>query len=100
MVYPMVMLTVSFLTVLVLVVFVMPKFMEVFREMHAEIPLSTRLMIDLGTLIRGEPWQCLCGFIATSIELGQVEQRLRLFPRQRCLPRNLDSLSERILRTG
>ncbi|MFI5386117.1 MAG: type II secretion system F family protein [Fimbriimonadales bacterium] len=64
MLYPAVMLVVSFLTVLVLVVFVMPKFMEVFQEMHADIPITTRLMINAGNLIRGEPWQCLSVFVA------------------------------------
>jgi len=62
MMYPLVMLSVSFLTILVLVVFVLPKFMEVFREMHADIPFTTKLMIDFGNLIRTEPWQCLAGF--------------------------------------
>jgi type II secretory pathway component PulF len=63
MLYPLVMLTVAFLTVLVLVVFVMPKFAGVFMKMHADIPITTRLMLDLGDLIRGKPWMCLAGFI-------------------------------------
>jgi len=63
MLYPAVMLSVSFLTILVLVVFVMPKFADVFLKMHADIPITTRLMLDLGNLIRGKPWMCLGGFI-------------------------------------
>jgi type II secretory pathway component PulF len=64
MLYPMVMLSVCALTVLVLVVFVMPKFADVFLKMHADIPFTTRLMLDFGDLLRGKPWQCLAGLIA------------------------------------
>jgi type IV pilus assembly protein PilC len=47
MLYPVVMLSISFLTVLVLVVAVMPKFADVFAQMKADIPTTTRLLIDL-----------------------------------------------------
>lgn len=67
MLYPLVMLIVSFLTVIVLVVFVMPKFAEVFSQMHAEIPFTTRMLIDLGVLIRGKPLPCLGGFIGAMV---------------------------------
>jgi len=65
MLYPMVMLCVSFVTVLVLIVFVMPKFADIFLKMHAEIPVTTRLMLDAGTLIRSKPVPCIAGFIGS-----------------------------------
>jgi type IV pilus assembly protein PilC len=67
MLYPMVMLSVSLLTALVLVVFVMPKFANVFTQMHAEMPFTTRLMIDSGTLIRSKPWFCLGGALGIGV---------------------------------
>lgn len=62
MLYPIVMLSISFLTVLVLVVFVMPKFADVFTQMHADIPITTKMLIDFGVLVRTKPWFCLGGF--------------------------------------
>lgn len=55
MLYPVVMLSISFLTVLVLVVFVMPKFADVFQSMNADVPVTTKLLIDTGIAIRGNP---------------------------------------------
>lgn len=69
MLYPMVMLGVSFLTVLVLVIFVMPKFADVFIKMHADIPITTRLLLDFGDLLRAKPWVCLGCFVGGIIGL-------------------------------
>ncbi|MBV6457205.1 MAG: putative type II secretion system protein F [Fimbriimonadaceae bacterium] len=69
MLYPMVMLSVSLLTVVVLVVFVMPKFSDVFLKMKVEIPVTTQLMLSLGDLIRGKPWLCLGSFIGIIVAL-------------------------------
>jgi len=69
MLYPMVMLTVSLLTVIVLVVFVMPKFSDVFLKMKVEIPITTQLMLSLGDLIRGKPWLCLGSFVGLIVAL-------------------------------
>jgi len=74
MMYPMVMLSVSLATILVLVVFVLPKFMDVFRAMKADIPLTTKLMIDLGNLIRTQPWVCL-GVTIGLVVLGRFALR-------------------------
>jgi len=69
MLYPMVMLSVSLLTVLVLVVFVMPKFSDVFLKMKVEIPVTTQLMLSLGDLVRGKPWLCLGTFVGSIFAL-------------------------------
>lgn len=55
MMYPMVMLTISAITVLVLVVFVMPRFASIFFKMGVDIPAPTRLMLSTGETLRSHP---------------------------------------------
>ncbi len=64
MMYPMVMAAVSALTVIIMVVFVMPRFAEIFVKMQAEIPWTTRALMSLGDLIRNNPWYTLAGLVA------------------------------------
>jgi type IV pilus assembly protein PilC len=70
MLYPMVMLSVSFLTIIVLVVFVMPRFSEIFDKMGADIPATTKAMLALGQFLRGQPFVaigCLVGALAVTV---------------------------------
>lgn len=55
MMYPSVMLGVSIVTILVLIVFVMPKFGQVFSQMKSKLPLTTTVMLQAGTTIRENP---------------------------------------------
>lgn len=55
MMYPSVMLSVSVITILVLIVFVMPRFGQVFSQMKSKIPVTTQLMLDGGNYIRSNP---------------------------------------------
>ncbi|HTK16875.1 MAG TPA: type II secretion system F family protein [Acidimicrobiia bacterium] len=48
MVYPMVILATSILTVVILAVWVMPKFVVFFKNLQAKLPLPTRLLINLS----------------------------------------------------
>ena len=66
MLYPAVMLSVALLTVTVLVVFVMPKFADIFLKMKADVPASTRAMLAFGDFVRGHPLGVV-GLIATLI---------------------------------
>jgi type IV pilus assembly protein PilC len=63
MLYPMVMLSVSFLTIIVLVVFVMPRFSEIFDKMGADIPVTTKAMLALGQFLRGQPFVAIGGLV-------------------------------------
>ena len=63
MLYPAVMLSVALMTVAVLVVFVMPKFADIFLKMKAEVPASTRAMLSMGDFVRGHPLGAL-GLVA------------------------------------
>ena len=53
MMYPSVMLGVSIVTILVLIVFVMPKSGQVFSQMKSKLPLTTTVMLQAGTFEDG-----------------------------------------------
>lgn len=55
MMYPMVMLSVSFLTVGILIVFVMPRFGAIFTKMKTDLPVTTKLLLSMGTFVRSNP---------------------------------------------
>lgn len=55
MMYPCVMLGVSIMTVLILIIFVMPRFGQVFSQMKAKLPLTTTLLMSAGNSIRSNP---------------------------------------------
>jgi type II secretory pathway component PulF len=57
MLYPLIMLGVSMITVFVLIVFVMPRFGTILSKMKTELPATTRAMLALGDGIRSHPLQ-------------------------------------------
>lgn len=63
MLYPAVMGGVSVITIFILIVFVMPKFAEIFTKMKADVPLTTQYMLLAGNTIRSNPYPVLIGFV-------------------------------------
>lgn len=64
MLYPTMMLVVCGVVVLAMIVFVLPRFGEVFTKMHAEIPPLTRFMLNAGSALNAHPigWTIFCIF--------------------------------------
>lgn len=76
MMYPTVMLGVSSSTILVLIIFVMPRFATVFSQMKAKLPLTTEIMLKSGDIIRKQPLVSagiLISLIVGSIVLFRME---------------------------
>jgi type IV pilus assembly protein PilC len=69
MMYPMVMLGVSILTILILVIVVMPKFANVFSQMKADLPATTKLMLSFGNFVRGNP---VMGVVGAAVTVGVI----------------------------
>lgn len=67
--YPMVMLSISGITVFILIVFVMPRFASIFLKMGVEVPATTQFMLTVGDGIRNHPLTVLGGIIASIIGL-------------------------------
>ena len=68
MVYPMVIFVTSILTVVILAVWVMPKFVVFFKNLQAKLPLPTRLLIDVSEIVADVlvrvGRRCSLGFVA------------------------------------
>jgi general secretion pathway protein F len=58
-VYPMILLVVAGLSVILLLVFVVPQFTVLFEDMGAALPLSTRIVVGAGELVRNWWWMLL-----------------------------------------
>jgi len=48
MIYPAVILTLAIAVCTILITFVLPNFVSIFREFHAKLPLPTQILLDLG----------------------------------------------------
>lgn len=60
MIYPGIVFGMSIVTVVVLMVFVLPRFKTFFAEFHAKLPLPTRILMTVGDFI-GTWWYALLG---------------------------------------
>lgn len=58
-IYPLLLLTVAGISVAVLLMFVVPQFQQMFDDMGRALPLSTRVVIGIGDLLRGYWWLIL-----------------------------------------
>jgi type IV pilus assembly protein PilC len=68
MIYPAIILTLAVVVCGVLVVVVLPNFVSLFREFHAELPLPTRVLISLGAF--AQVWRLQIVIAAALIVLG------------------------------
>ncbi len=68
-IYPSILLSVGFLSLLVILGFVVPKFAGIFADMGQEIPLSTQILLDISNFLRVWWWLLLSGSIIMFIFL-------------------------------
>jgi len=74
-VYPAILFVVAALSVILLLIFVVPKFTVLFSDVGATLPLSTRIVIGLGDLFRDYWWAMLAGVAAVAAALEQWLRR-------------------------
>jgi type II secretory pathway component PulF len=72
MLYPIVMASISAITVLVLILFVMPRFAMVFDKIGADIPATTKFMLAAGNAFRDYPMQSAIGSIVTIVAVWLI----------------------------
>jgi len=77
MIYPGVVLVLSFAVITVLVVFVLPAFVHLFQEFNAELPLTTRILLNVGTFFEAYRWQVMIGLAAAIIGVTAFLQTLQ-----------------------
>ncbi len=68
-IYPIILLSVGFLSLFVILGFVVPKFAGIFADLGQELPLSTRILLEVSNFFRSWWWfDCvLVGFIFWSL---------------------------------
>ena len=67
MVYPAVILILAVAVCTVLIVFVLPNFVSIFHEFHAELPLPTRIMLGVGLFAQTWRLQIILGLFITIV---------------------------------
>ena len=66
-IYPIVILCVSIITVIVLSVFVLPRFKVFFQSFKATLPLPTRMLIGLTDFLTAYWWALVLGFVVVVV---------------------------------
>ncbi|HUO52170.1 MAG TPA: type II secretion system F family protein [Gemmatimonadaceae bacterium] len=64
MIYPVVIMSVAFIAIVVLLIFVIPVFQNMFASVNMSLPLPTRVVIALSELVKGYWWAFLAGGFA------------------------------------
>lgn len=70
-IYPAVIAVMSVVTVVVLAVYVLPKFKDFFESLDAELPLPTRMLLALTNFL-GDYWWALAGGAALIVLIGWI----------------------------
>jgi general secretion pathway protein F len=74
MAYPIIMCIIGILALMLLVTFVVPKFVEVFNEMEHALPLPTLIVIGASKMLKSFWWAIMIIFIAIIYGLGQFKK--------------------------
>jgi general secretion pathway protein F len=68
MIYPSILVVVSFLSVAILVIFVVPQFKQIFEQSGKALPLATAIVLATGTFLRAN-WPIILGIILFTLWL-------------------------------
>ncbi len=74
MIYPAVILSVAVVAIVVLLVFVIPTFQQMFASVNLELPVPTRIVIGLSQLLQGWWWLIGLGVVAFALAIRSYYQ--------------------------
>ena len=81
-VYPLILITLSLILVAIIVLRVVPAFSEFYASFNAELPLVTRIIVQISDVLRSQFWLLLAGLAAAVgglvFWMKQPGQRLRI----------------------
>ncbi len=80
-IYPSIVLAAAFGVVWMLMVRVVPQFVHVLAELHADLPLPTRILLSCSRLVSGHPFTVLAMGLALLTLLTRIPQLIRKTPR-------------------
>lgn len=72
--YPLVIFVMSIITVIILVAYVLPKFVEFFKEFDAELPTITKVLLDAARFLENWWWAIAAGFLVLALVLWRIDR--------------------------
>lgn len=72
--YPLVILVMSIVTVVILVAYVLPKFVKFFKEFDAELPTITRALLDAAKFLENWWWAIALGAVVLALVLWRIDR--------------------------
>ena len=63
-IYPMILILMSSVSIVVLLVYVIPKFAQIFDDLHQKVPLLTQLLLETGVFLKNFGWVIPLFFLA------------------------------------
>jgi len=89
MIYPIILFSISIVSMVILLVYVIPKFAQIFRDLNQEVPLLTDILLQLGVFLKEYGW-------IFPVLLGVLYWSGRYLYRQPSVRRGIDRLFIRI----
>jgi general secretion pathway protein F len=74
-IYPMILLTVAGMSVILLLVFVVPQFTQLFDDMGEKLPFATQVVIAVGDLFRNYWWALLAAVALIAVTIQKQLER-------------------------
>lgn len=62
MIYPLILLIVSGISMVILLIYVIPKFARIFEDLRQEVPFLTQVLLNVGTFLKDYGWILPLGF--------------------------------------
>ena len=56
MIYPVILFSISIVSMVILLVYVIPKFAQIFRDLNQDVPLLTEILLQLGVFLKDYGW--------------------------------------------
>jgi general secretion pathway protein F len=78
-IYPMILILMSSVSIVVLLVYVIPKFAQIFDDLHQKVPLLTQLLLGTGVFLKDFGWVIPLFFLAAFV----IGRKLYQNPRAR-----------------
>jgi len=73
-IYPAIVLVVAIAVVFLMLIYVIPKFIPIFEDMGEQLPLPTRMLLNLSEFMQTSWWMLIVGFLVMLIAIGIYRQ--------------------------
>ena len=73
-IYPAIVLVVAIAVVFLMLIYVIPKFILIFEDMGEQLPLPTRMLLNLSEFMQTSWWMLIVGFLVMLIAIGIYRQ--------------------------